>query len=298
VRVERINAVLDELRGYWPVTLRQLYYRLVAAGDIDNHIREYKTLSRLLTSARYNGLVDWESIEDRSRATLWAPVWLDTVEFFENEMDQFMQGYRRDLLQSQDEALEVWVEKDALSRVIARAAHRYGVLVVAGRGFSSTSYLHQFRLRVEARAAEGKPTRILYFGDLDPSGWEMLPAMMRRLWGEMKLEGKVSGVRCALTPEQVDKYQLKHKPDALKDGDPRAGAYRAQFGDLAVELDALPPDELEQLVRGSILAGVDRSKMQTEQIAEMREEPAINLFRDRATTVLHDLAVEVFGGAL
>ena len=48
---------------------------------------------------------------------------------------------------------------------------------------------------------------VLYFGDLDPSGWEMLPAMMETLQNEMKLGDLVVGERCALTVEQVNAFR-------------------------------------------------------------------------------------------
>jgi len=68
--VERVNGVLDGLRGYWPLTLRQVYYQLVAGLDIENCEAEYKKLSRLLTKARLDNLISWDATEDRARATL------------------------------------------------------------------------------------------------------------------------------------------------------------------------------------------------------------------------------------
>jgi len=101
---------------------------------------------------------------------------------------------------------------------------------------------------VERNAQNGKRTMILYFGDLDPSGWEMLPPLLTTLQDEMGLGDLVAGRRCALTPAQVEANKLPRNPDALKETDTRAKKYMARFGDLAVELDALPPATLEALV--------------------------------------------------
>jgi len=49
------------------LTLRQLYYQLVARDIIPNKKSEYNKISRILTDARYCGLVDWNAIEDRIR---------------------------------------------------------------------------------------------------------------------------------------------------------------------------------------------------------------------------------------
>ena len=75
--LEVVIHVIEELRPYWPLTLRQIYYQLVARELIGNCRNEYQRLSRLLTKARLDGLVQWAAIEDRSRRTLWSGGWSD-----------------------------------------------------------------------------------------------------------------------------------------------------------------------------------------------------------------------------
>ena len=108
--------------------------------------------------------------------------------------------------------MEVWVEKDALSRIVHQAASAYGVPVVVARGFSSVTYVNACRERINRHAWEGQSTWILYLGDLDPSGWEMLPSMMTTLEDEMALGRLVEAQRIALIPEQVE------RPPAEKPG--------------------------------------------------------------------------------
>ena len=275
--VARVNDVLDELRDYWPLTLRQVYYQLVAAGFIPNESRQYTKLSRMLAKARLDGRVPWDAIEDRARATLASGGWDDQDSFVREELDRFLAGYRRDLLRSQPVALELWVEKDALSRICHRVAFEYCVAVIVARGFSSVSYVHECRKRVLANGE--RPTRILYFGDLDPSGWAMLPSMLETLQVEMQLGEHVEGIRCALTAEQVDEYDLPHSPDALKPKDTRAEKYVEQFGLMAVELDALPPATLEQLVREAIEDNLDVFRLEKEWEREKQERAALSTLR-------------------
>jgi hypothetical protein len=110
---------------------------------------------------------------------------------------------------------------------------------------------------------------------MDPSGYAMLPTMLATLQHDMKLGDSVSGVRCALTPEQIERHALPRNPDAIKERDPRAREYVAQFGDLAVELDALPPAILEELVREAIESHVDMTALRQAQDLQDAEQVQI-----------------------
>ena len=272
---EQVRAVIDNLRNYWPLTLRQIYYQLVAAEVIENTIGAYRKVSGLLVAARLDDMVPWDAMEDRSRSMLISAGWSDQAAFVADEREKFLDGYRRDLLQSQDKALELWVEKDALSRVCHDVALPYCVPVIVARGFSSVSYVNDCKQRIEANTADGKATVILYFGDMDPSGWSMLDSMMVTLQDDMGLGDQVVPRRCALTPEIIDLHNLPHDPTALKANDPRAEKYVAQFGELAVELDALPPATLQAIIRRSIEAELNMFIFEVEQAVEAEEREAL-----------------------
>jgi hypothetical protein len=291
--LEHVQLVLRELSSFWPLTLRQLYYQLVSRGIIENSLGEYKQLSDLLAKARLAGLVPWAALEDRARTILRSSGYTNQQEFVRGELANFLSYYRRDLVQSQPHALEVWIEKDALSRIVHDVAWSYCIPVVVARGFSSVSYLHECRSRVERNAKLGKRTKILYFGDLDPSGWEMLPAMMRTLQVEMGLGDLVEGIRCALLPSQVEQYQLPRSIDAMKESDPRTPKFKAmlrQHGyhdDLAVELDALPPSLLQQLVRQAIEAHLDMTLFEQERRRQEVERSQLETLRSKVRAMLN-----------
>lgn len=62
------EAILTEYsRQGIRMTLRQLYYQLVARDVIPNDVAVYKKLSSLLTDARYAGLLDWYALDDLTR---------------------------------------------------------------------------------------------------------------------------------------------------------------------------------------------------------------------------------------
>lgn len=291
--LEGVKQVIEEIADYWPLTLRQIYYRMTGVELIPKTTAAYRKLSRILTKARLDGLVPWEAMEDRAREALWAGGWPDKDDFIEEQYSHFLCGYRRDLLQSQDRlAVECWVEKDALSRLLHEVAARYCVPVFVARGFSSVTCIHECHTRILENVEEGKQTVLLYFGDLDPSGWEMLPAMLETLQFEMGLGNDVEGVRCALTLEQVDEFKLPDSIDAIKDGDPRAPRYREMLAangrraDLAVELDALHPRDFQRVAREAIEKHLDMEAFESEREVERHERGELNALRDKIVKLL------------
>ena len=281
VYLEKIKKILQTLEEYWPLTLRQIYYQLVSALIIENNLKEYSKLSRILTKARLSGFVSWDCIEDRARATLYSGGWINSEYFIQDQTRDFLRGYRRDLLQTQDINLELWIEKDALSRICHKIAFKYCIPVIVARGFSSISYVYEAKKRILANHRNGKKTIILYFGDLDPSGWEMLPSMLDTLQNEMELGYKVQGIRCALTEDQVNKYNLPHSIDAIKEKDTRTKKYIKKFGKLAVELDSLSPKDLENIVKQSIEKKLNMQKFEEEEnIQSLERKFLFNLKND------------------
>lgn len=66
--IQAANTIIDEYQaeGY-TLTLRQLYYQFVSRDLISNRQSEYNRLGSIVNDARLGGLIDWNSIEDRTR---------------------------------------------------------------------------------------------------------------------------------------------------------------------------------------------------------------------------------------
>lgn len=299
VKAEYVSEIIYGLKKYWPLTLRQIYYRLVAEGYIENNYREYSKLSALLVNARFAGIVPWGAIEDRARSIMYDHRWQSADEFIKWEKKFFLNGYRIDPMLSQPTRLEVWTEKDALSKICHEVASKFGIPVVVARGYSSVSYLYECSQRVESGVAdEGRPTTILYFGDLDPSGWNMLPAMMDTLKEIIKISAKqnynididpsaiVQSIRCALNLNQVSEYELPKNPNALKLTDTRAKKYIERFGDLAVELDALHPDDLKFEIQKAIISQIDLEILEKTKAQEAKDIKKINRLRKKVDKLM------------
>jgi len=121
--------------------------------------------------------------------------------------------------------------------------------------------LRQAYYRANNKHFPGRPTRILYLGDLDPSGWFMFPHSLITLRDEMDLGDLVQHVRLGLNPEQVEEHNLPQDPTAFKEADANAKRYRAIHGELAVELDALHPKVLTALAMEGIEANLDLDRL-------------------------------------
>lgn len=281
-KLEKVKKVLEEFRQYWPLTLRQVYYQLVAKQFIENKVTEYGMLSRLLKYARLEELVPWAAIEDRLRVSTLNSGWNDKNHFVESSIRYFLDGYRRHLQQEQENYVEIWIEKDALSSIFQRVTGPYCIPVCVCRGFSSISFLHELRGRLSNAQEDKQEPVILYFGDLDPSGEEMLPAMEETLREEMGMMG-VEYKKVALTKADIEEYNLPHDPNAVKKTDSRYEKFVEKYGLYAVELDALPPNILEGKIQEAIEAHVDMTLFGAQQDVETNERTQIKVLKTRVT---------------
>jgi hypothetical protein len=243
------EAAREELAAGHPMTLRQVHYRLVSRDDIihPNTISAYNTLGGWLRDDRLAGLVPWEWMEDRLRVAKGWAMWDDPTEFLHSVRGR----YHRDPWQDQSHYVEVWCEKDALSGIFSDALSRYSVTLNIGRGYDGWSSIKRAADRYHWRKDDHDiDTTVLYFGDFDPSGEDMHRSLVERfatlgVYPEMP--------KVALTPEDARRLP----GDVTKADDTRAVAFVAKYGDLAVELDALPVGELRSRIQQGVEAWMD-----------------------------------------
>jgi hypothetical protein len=230
------------------MTVRQVYYQLVAADQIENSEKSYDKIQMLLKDARLAGLLDWDHIVDRTRELKSQAAWYSP----KNILKSAHQSFRIDKWASQDYRPEVWIEKDALSGVFERVCNELSVPYFACRGYSSLSELFETGYRRFASyIEEGKTPYIFHFGDHDPSGIDMSRDIVERI-ALLSNSGIPKFVRLALNMNQVDQY--KPPPNFAKLSDTRSGKYVSKFGKSSWEIDALQPSVLAELVRDNILA--------------------------------------------
>jgi len=270
-RIAWSKPVIADLQDYWPLTLRQIFYQLVSRLLIPNEHTQYKALSAALSQARKEGLIPWEVIEDRTRPLYGSPGWSDAQRFLRRQLEPLPTLYQRNLMRSQRYYIELFVEKQALITPFERAAEHYHLLINMGRGYSSTTILKKMADRLAAAKEMRYEPLILAFSDFDPSGVDLVRNLSRE-FEDFGLDPEVE--RVALTLEQIEEHTLPHDPEALKMTDARAKGFIDEYGDYAVELDALPPQTLEEMVHTAVEERLDLDIFE-EQVEVEADERAI-----------------------
>lgn len=281
-RLVVINRIIEEYQDQDLVlTLRQLYYQLVSRDIIPNKQAEYSKLSTLLKEGRMGGVVDWDAIEDRLRQPYTPSAFDSPQEILQVALKQY-QCHR---MENQKNYVEVWVEKDALSGVLKRVTSVYHVPILVNRGYSSASAMFDSYERFASAIKRKQHCVILYLGDFDPSGVDMIRDIKDRIVEFLmkpffQMEGKVvtkmeavekynywiawvdkwfEVVPIALTKEQIEEYDPPENP--AKRSDPRAAKFIDAHGTSSWEVDALRPEVLNELLTEEIEKRIDRKQL-------------------------------------
>ncbi len=251
--IETANTIIDEYEadGY-DLTLRQLYYQFVARDIIPNKQSEYNKLGTAVNNGRLAGLIDWNSIVDRTRKHEANSHWDSPSDIIESCAESYAVDTRAD----QDDYLEVWVEKDALVGVIERACEPLDIGYLSCRGYVSQSAMWRAAMRYKRQEQNGKDcTILLHLGDHDPSGIDMTRDIQDRL---AMFGSNVEVKRIALDMKQVKKYQPP--PNPAKTTDSRYATYRDEYGDDSWELDALDPRIITKLITNQAACYTDEDR--------------------------------------
>jgi hypothetical protein len=265
-RLEVINAIIEEYQAQgYVLTLRQLYYQLVSRDVVPNKQSEYSKLSNLLKEGRMAGVIDWNAIEDRLRKPSSPASFENPREILQAAIDQYALPRQKD----QPVYIEVWVEKDALSGVLRRVTEKYHIPILVNRGYSSASAMFDSYQRFKSAYNSNQSIRVLYLGDFDPSGVDMIRDIRERTLeffdGDLSVEVNDrddSDFNFAVTPIALTRQQINQynpPPNPAKRTDPRAKDFIRRHGATSWEVDALRPEVLNQLLESAILTNLDES---------------------------------------
>lgn len=247
------------------LTVRQLYYQLVARGFIPNSQESYKRLVSILSEARLSGDFPFEWLLDRTRQARTGRFTGDQT-IVDSALDNAARELRqapeswlwRDRWYGQRTYVSVWVEKEALAGVFEEPCEELGVAWFVLRGYSSLSALSQWVDNASAATSGGSSIDecvVLYFGDHDPDGWEIPRSAERNVEAIAEVRDiflpPVTFRRVALVRDHIDLYNPP--PFPAKETSSRYASYVKEHGiEDAWELDALRPEVLDRLIRDRI----------------------------------------------
>jgi hypothetical protein len=170
--IETVKAVLAEYREYLPLTIRQIFYRLVGGHGYDKTDLAYQNLIEKLNRARRAKLIPFESIRDDGDEWRMPVFWKDAaalVKTFEYWVDRFT----LDRQAGQPSYLIFAVEAAGMAPMVEEIVAPYGIGVIPSGGFNSvTGTYHMARKLGEYAAVE-----VLQIGDHDPSGTHIFSSM-------------------------------------------------------------------------------------------------------------------------
>jgi hypothetical protein len=259
-RLDALAEIVDEIR---PCTVRQVFYQAVVRGLIEKTEDGYSKVQRALVDLRRSGCIDYRDIADNTR-------WMrkpTTYNGIEDALFQTARLYRRNVWRDLPDYAEVWIEKDALAGVIYEITDLYDVPLMVSRGFASLSFLYEAASSI---SATGKPAYIYHLGDYDPSGVAAARKIEQTL-RELAPDSDIHFERLAVMPEQIVDLDLPTRPTKTTDSRSRG------FGDISVELDAIAPETLRQIVESAIERHVPDGLLAKLEVAENSERKIISL---------------------
>lgn len=264
-----------------PITIRQLWYLMISHpyNYLINVKEVYNSMDGWITEFRKTGEIDWKLIEDRSRHEI------SGRDFESSKPDEYVgkaikgmeKRYKKELWTTQEYYVEVWLEKDTISEIVANAALPYRVLTFPAGGQSSFTKVKEGALRIIKHP--NKKKKILYLGDYDPYG-HLIEHRLKRdvnLYSESKV--KIEWETIGINLEQIKRLDLrpnifKEKPEIeLEKGEKPnkiVKDWEAIHGKDKWEVDALPMSEMQEVVETKILKCITDTGAWNEKIAEQK----------------------------
>jgi hypothetical protein len=238
-------------------TVRQLFYRIVAKHKYPNTKKAYAKIIKVLKIGREDRIIDPERVLDPTRPEyINNPRFSNLEEYEVAAIDKLIEEFDLDRWESQPINVEVWIEKEALSRTILPICKKYRVNLIVGKGYSS--YTQVYKATKDRFPKDGKKLVLLYLGDHDPSGQHIELSLEKRLKKEAQTQEislSLDVISLALTDKQIgwrskDDFvlpdsQLKKKGQGKKE-------YEEKYGPHVWELDVLEPETLMDIVENAI----------------------------------------------
>ena len=266
---ERARFLIDYANTHGPVTVRGLYYQAEVAGlpGITKKSTDYDKIQAQVLKLRREGRMPYEAIADATR-------WMRRPRTYHDWQDALIETartYRRTMWRDAPVNLEFWLEKDALAGVIHPVTSEYDVPLMVTRGFSSETFAYE---AVKAHEGSDRPYVVAALYDFDRAGHDAARSLrekVKRFAEEIDVEVRFHLL--ALNYDDVKQRNLPTRPPKRETAADRRWPYS-----IACELDAIPPDDLRELVRGTIEEFLPREEVARIRRTERMERETLYQF--------------------
>lgn len=272
-------SLIKSHTGKARVHARALHYDLVGKDGLDpavkpngavyiNTEQDWEWTQRTIGFARWLGYIPFhEIVDNRNDApdNFTVATVLPALQVFSNTQNldtalsapKLFVASTEDPVRQQDYRLVVIGEKSSLADVVSPICRRFEAELVLPTGELSTTLLYGIAQRANY---DGRPCKVFYLSDFDPTGHHMPIEVSRKLQGmvaeffpDLDIEVRVSG----LTGDQVRGLGLPSTP--MKDGESRADKWRERYGCEQTELDALRARDLARILTESMAPFFDET---------------------------------------
>jgi ParB-like nuclease domain len=300
--LEAAVRVINDLRQFWPLTVRQVHYKLLNDPPLTqttkdrserwrykNDSASYNKLSGLLVSARYLGHVPLSALDDPTRISkdYEFGTWDSVADFIEQETSGFLTGYQRHRLEGQKNHVELLIEKNTLLNVVRPVAEKFMLPHSVNRGYGNPSLWKKMEDRW--RASGSKHFVLLTISDHDPEGFDLIDDVTRSLRDLHDVPVEV--VRMGLTMKQIEEQEA---PSAFaKETSSRFNQYVKRTGTKECwEVEALDPEFLQAELHEAVLSVVDLEQLNAVQERQVEEQYQIAAIRCRLGSAIQRLVSE------
>ena len=210
-RLLQIKGILQEYHAYLPMTIRQIFYRLVGAHDYQKDEKAYKRLCETISKARRARLIPFCHIRDDGFSELKGS-YFESPQSFIEAVKYTAESYQLDPQTVQPARLFVWCEAAGMSNQLEQVSKPYGVPVLSSGGFDLLTA--KYDLACKFRKYEA--VKVFHIGDHDPSGVHIYSSLDEDVRAfMMDSDTDIEFVRLAVTPGHIKQYTLVLYPSVV-----------------------------------------------------------------------------------
>lgn len=298
-----VLRVIQSLKNFHPLSVRQVHYQLLNSPPwrntrtknrqrYTNESKSYKDLCNLIARARLQGIIPWNAITDATRPRTGSRHFQRVSEYINYETYVYLNRYRRDLLQSQPDHIELVVEKLTVQSIIQPIATKYCLPMTVGRGYCSLEPRYDM---VQRFRHSGKDRLvILIVSDLDPDGDEIAQSFARSIRDDFSV-AEVRASKILLRPDQVKRWNLPPSQMKAKRTSSSFDKYVQQRGtDEVFELEAVAPPEMQHAVESGIIGCLDLDAFDREVELEKSDNVKLGAMKKVAVEAMQGLCAGDF----